>query len=472
MPNRLIFFFAVLLTGICQKLHAFGMPSSKPLPQTIAQSQIIALVSLTAYHSDISPTNSMAASSAPIGAVGTAIFTDHPMKPAGQYTFRVISALKGSVSASLSVHLPYVLGLYYPGSGFSIQNGSKFILFLNTNSNGQLTPTDATTPFVPLEENATPSKTRSNDIEESVYALMLASCRDAKFRETESYFFRNLSGSFIVAGLTPYIDDLNFHTRDNVLACMANNQQVAAIPRISMLDQEMEARGGEAEAASAFRSYQNPEALPYLNPLLFSSSYYLRLTAIEGIDNIAGRSSIPYLMLAVRDPDRQGIIQQSAYGMLHQLIPSLGEAYGSGYFAQHRATETKRLYAWWSDELLGKHLKPGEHPAIPAELPSMPTLLNPLLFIPDTATRRAVVDKLARLGDKSSIPYLVLALQDPDAQAPDVNVSYVSYKTLHRLIPALGPAEASGKFDANPEAAKQPIYHWWQEELLGKHLPQ
>jgi hypothetical protein len=466
MLNQLIsILFAVVLTSICPKAYAFGMPGALPLPQTIAQSQIIAFASLTAYYPDVSPTNSTETSSAPIGAVGPSIFTSRPAKPAGRYTFHIIALLKGNSPVVLNVHLPYILSLYYRGSGLSIQTGRKFILFLNTGPDGQLTPTDATTPFVPLADSATLSKDHYSHVEESVYALMLASCEDAKSRETESYLLCTATSPLIVAGLLPYIDDMNLHTRDDVLTCMANNQQVAAIPRIAALNQMMKLGGRVAESATSFSKYQNPEALQYLNPLLFSSDYYMRLNAIDGIDNLANRSSIPYLMLALRDPDYQHIIPPNADTMLYQVIPSFGIEKGSSYFIQHRDAETKRLYAWWSDELLGKHMKPGKHPTIPAIIPDTPALLNPLLFIPDAATRQAVAAKLAQSGNTSSIPYLVLALQDPDT-----DVAFSAYKTLHRLIPALGSPKSRTDFTASPAAISQPVYDWWRDELLGQHL--
>ncbi len=466
MSNRLIhILFVILLTSICQKAYAFGMPGSIPLPQTIAQSQTIAFASLTAYHPDVSPTNSTETSSTPIGAVGPSIFTSRPAKPAGRYTFHIIALLKGTCPSVLNVHLPYILSLYYRGSGLSIETGRKFILFLNTSSDGQLTPTDVTTPLVPIADSITLSKNYYSNVEESVYALMLASCQDVKSRETESYLLRTVISPSIVAGLFPYIDDMNLHTRDNVLTCMATNQQVVAIPRINALNRIMEPGGGVAESATALNNYQNAEALQYLNPLLFSSDYYIRLNAIDGIDNLANRSSVPYLMLALRDPDYQNVIPPNAYGMLHQIIPSLGMANESSYFLQHRAVETKKLYTWWSDELKGKHLKPGEHPALPATISNTPAQLYSLLFIPDTVTRRAVAVKLSQTGNASSVPYLVLALQDPDTE-----VAFTAYKTLHRLIPALGVPKSHAAFEADPAATSQPVYDWWRDELLGKHL--
>ena len=457
----------ILLTNMTGRAIAFGMPSSKPIPQIITQSQTIAIVSLTDYQPAVPPADPANNTPPSTGGTGPDIFISRPMKPAGHYIFHVISCLKGNAASPLRVNLPYVLSLYYGGFDLPIQNGSRFLLFLNNGADGKPVPTDATIPFVPLTESPMIPENPANTVEENVYRFMLTSCGDAKIRRANTFILRAVVNPMIVVGLFRYIDDADFYTKNNVLTCMATNQQVTAIPRIAALEEQ----GSGADAVIALNSFQSPEALPYLNRLLFSPAYYVRLNSVFAIDRLANRSSFPYLILALRDPDVQNIIPQSAYGLLHQLNPSLGKAFGDNYFAQHRAVETAKLLTWWSDELLGKHLKPGEHPAIPAVFPKTPTLLNPLLFIPDTATRRTAADKLARLGDKSSIPYLILALQDPDPQQNDGNVPYVAYKTLHRLIPALGPAEASSQFAASPEIAKEPIYQWWQAELMGKHLP-
>ena len=191
----------------------------------------------------------------------------------------------------------------------------------------------------------------------------------------------------------------------------------------------------------------------------------MRLNATFALDHLADKTSIPYLMLALRDPDTQNVIPPSAYGMLHKLIPALGPAQGSGYFAIHRAAEDQHLNAWWSDELNGKHLKPQDKPASTEDTPDDPVRLNTLLFVPYAATRQAAIAKLETRADAASIPYLVLALQDPDS-----SVAYGAYKTLHRLIPSLGTAEGNGAFVASRAAEIQPIYDWWRDELLGKHL--
>jgi hypothetical protein len=67
-------------------------------------------------------------------------------------------------------------------------------------------------------------------------------------------------------------------------------------------------------------------------------------------------------------------------------------------------------------------------------------------------------------ADRTSVPYLVLALQDPDPV-----VSYGAYALLHRLLKALGPSRTRPEFEANRDAETQPIYAWWQDELAGLH---
>ena len=305
---------------------------------------------------------------------------------------------------------------------------------------------------------------------------MLDSLANVGIRKADVHLLKNTVDPQLVPGLAPYLNETDSSMLGDIYYCLALNQQVIVIPYIADLEEKLAQHMSGTDAVLAIKSYKTEEAVPYLNPLLFSTDYSLRINAMLALDKLANGSSTPYLVLALRDPDPQRVVPGSAYVTLHKSNPAIGHipdsALDSRYYYTHTEELKQPIYAWWSDELLGKHLKPGEHPVIPTELPNTPALLNPLLFIPDTPTRRAVADKLNRLGDRSSIPYLILAPQDPDPEPSGGCVSYVAYKTLHRLIPTLGPAEASGAFAASPEAAKQPIYHWWQDELMGKHLSQ
>jgi len=447
------------------------MPESMPLSQTIEQSQTIAIVTMVDYQAGKPPPEGgIAISGGGRVYVGPSVFTSFPMKPAGHYTFHVLKTLKGTLGPTLDIDLPYLLRMYYGGAKLVLQNGSTLIIFLQGSADS-LSPTDPTRPFVPITTASTSLANDSGDIQAEVYSLMLASCSDATIRQTNAFILRTETSPQIVTSLFPYIDDSNPLTRDFVLYCMATNQQVAAIPRIVALDIQTTTHDTSTESIGALGLYRTPEALPFLNPLLFSSHYYLRINAMRALSYLADRTSIPYLILALRDPDRQHFITESAYGLLYQLNPSLGTVYGSGYFTLHQSDETTKLYAWWDDELLGKHLSQGTQPSIPTPLPDTPSLLNPLLFTPDTATRRTVVARLYGTGDASSIPYLILALQDPDPKQTEDNVSYVAYKTLHNLIPSLGQTQNCDWYLSHHDAVTQPIYAWWQDELNGKHTP-
>ena len=478
-PTFCLLIQVMLLVGsLSVDALAFAMPATIPLTDAVKGADTIAVVRLDQYTPDtdkLSPNDTIVDKTG-VHKVYTGMAMEvfvSTLQGSGRYTFQVLQTLKGKAENKIQIHLPYILSTYYGHAKLELPTGSQFLLFLKATKIKGVMVEDGTVPLIPgrvLPASQVASAQDDNFFSKVVQSMLL-SVGNAQNRAADTYLLRNVVDPAIVPALARYLDDPNENVRDNVLFCLATNQQVAAIPRIAALDAKLEAQGSGAQSTMALPNFQTSEAVPYLNPLLFSPAYYTRLNTVFAIDHLANRTTVPYLLLAVRDPDEQNIIPQSAYGLLHQLNPSLGEAFGNDYFAQHRAVETRKLFAWWSDELLGKHLKPGEHPAIPAELPNAPALLNPLLFVPDTVTRRAAAAKLARLGGTSSIPYLILALQDPDAQALDVNVSYVAYKTLHRLIPSLGAVQDSDSFTANHAAAVQPIYDWWRDELLGKHLP-
>jgi len=78
-------------------------------------------------------------------------------------------------------------------------------------------------------------------------------------------------------------------------------------------EQTLQKSGDSTEAIVALESFTVPEALPYLNNLLFDPIYYTRMSAILSIDRLADRSSVPFLILALRDPDPQQLIEPSAW---------------------------------------------------------------------------------------------------------------------------------------------------------------
>lgn len=462
-----------LLLLSCIKAECQASPA-KPLQDTIRASTIIAVCRLTKFIAD--PSKDVPMKPAGTTSNGTPYYIGGPsmfnaidsVKPPGIYQFDIIQTLKGERKTHLSISLPNVLAFSY-GDYFAskpiVAVGGKFLLFLKPSSTGY-SPTDFRLPLVPIPADA--STGDSDTTTAQVANLLLPTTPNLALRLADSYLLRTVTSPQLVLKLVPFVNDSNVYVRDNVLACLATNQQVAVIPKILELAASPAFQIRPSNAVPTLKSFVVPDAVPYLNPLVVSQNYDIRLHTMYALYKIADSSSIPYLIMALRDPDPEKNIPAAAYVALRRLIPVLGPytPQSQTEFVQRFNIEIKPINVWWSDELLGKHLKPGEHLQLPRTIPNTPAQLNPLLFIPDTNTRRIIAFKLSQTGNASSIPYLVLALQDPDME-----VAYTAYKTLHRLIPSLGAVEGSDSFAASHAAATQPVYDWWRDELLGKHAP-
>jgi hypothetical protein len=72
---------------------------------------------------------------------------------------------------------------------------------------------------------------------------------------------------------------------------------------------------------------------------------------------------------------------------------------------------------------------------------------------------------LEKLADRSSIPYLLIAVQDPDS-----TIAYTAYKKFFRLVDGQGLGQPRQAFEADREAVVKPLYDWWRDDLQGKHL--
>lgn len=458
----------VLVIGLisCMQISAsaISMPYSKSLSEAISQSDVIIAARLVSYVPEQNYTHSLQ---------GLLYAHMGVLRPPGHYSFEVLNTLKGKSTAKLNSDLPVILSLYYNDEKLMINDGSQVLLVLKPNVSGQLAPLDPTLPMIPITQEAVDSIQRTDDVQSQVLNLMLASAADPALRQTETYLLRNVVDPQVVAGLAPYLNDPNVETRSNVLYCMAENQQVSVIPRIAALEREIEKRGNgtSADTVVTLGDFTTPDAVPYLNPLLFEATYYTRLNTMFSLGKIADQTSAPYLILALRDPDPQKIIPSGAWGLLHRIVLALKRPpQDSDTFYRNREAETKILYDWWNDELNGKHIPntPEGKKLLNYTLPDgVPVAaLNTLLFQPVRTVREETISRLRKQANTSSIPYLVLALQDPDT-----TVAYQAYKILHRLIPTLGTGQSAAAFTANRDAATQPLYAWWNDELLGKHLP-
>jgi HEAT repeat protein len=266
------------------------------------------------------------------------------------------------------------------------------------------------------------------------------------------------------------LNDPNSRIQDLALYCQAVNQQLDAIPRIAELERKLlpfeNTTGSSAKSLEALQKLQTPKAVPYLNPLLFEPSPYTRINAMMALRDLVDRTSIPYLLLALYDPD--DYVAYAAYGLLRHLIPNVAPARDWSLFEVQREAAIRPFLTWWKDELRGKHDKltikshiiEGNISALSVEK------LNALILQPSTETRQKAIAELQKGVDVSSIPYLILALHDPNE-----DVAYSAYRMLYRLRPKLKGIKERAAFNADRKTALLPIYDWWEDELLGRHVP-
>jgi HEAT repeat protein len=248
-----------------------------------------------------------------------------------------------------------------------------------------------------------------------------------------------------------------------VLYGLAVNQQLDAINKIVALTNEGFADGSGTYAVEALANYTTRKALTYLNPLLFDHNEYVRLNAIDSIRRLADKSSIPYLILALRDPEKQEVVAYSAYATLYKLIPTLGRPVSLKSFYSDPEKYSKPIIEWWQAELNGEHIKVNDKisvPVIPQDPKQKLSYLQSMLFVSSTTTRKKAITLLDTLGNHNSIPYLLLALSDPDAE-----VSYRAYVILHKLIPISGPTISKMDFSLHRDAVLVSLDKWWRQEL-------
>jgi len=426
----------------CTTSYAELLVGSHPLSVSVSQSDCIVEAELLNYTAN-----------------GTLVPGD--IQPAGNYDFKVISVLKGAANPIIHVALPQLLLHYYDFSALPTKPGGKFLLLMRKND-GAFSPVDRTLPLIPLANNIL-AKSDAQDVQQKVIYLMLASSVDASIRKVDVYLLRDVVDPQITLTLVAYLNDSDLGTRDAVLYCLATNQQVAAIPRIAELEATLDRQGQGAESVEALGNFATSEAIPYLRPLIFTSEYLVRQEVAGALYKIGDTSCIPYFMLALRDPDPEQVIPAEADLTLHRLIPKLGPAPLQSHddYVKHRQENTKLIYDWWADELNGKHVKPDDKTVLNS--PDSEASTYTLLFSPVASTRKEVASKLEKDANADAVPYLVLALQDPDN-----TVAYSAYKTLHRLVGILGPAATDEQFRSNSDLELKHIYSWWNAYLSPK----
>ena len=438
------------------RADAVIMPGTVPLPQAISSAEVIVVANIVVETPDVPSA------------------TDHNLTPGqisppSQYVLHSLKCIKGKCPDNLKIHLPELEALNYGGGYFKVNKGDNVLLILNRSSDGSFAPVDTATPLIRLanEQLFSVDKVTTVSVQSETVNTILDSLSDASLRTANIAVLKDVVDPNVILKIFPYLDSSDPDLCSAVAYCMATNQQVAAIPRIAQLCLAAEKQEPDSGSliALCLSKYRTENAVFYLNPLVISPNYRLRSVAVSTLYKISDRTSIPYLILALRDPDPSQNIPGAADVALHHIIPALGPVLLSSReaFIKHRDEEIERVNEWWSDELNEKHTKLSDQTAALTS-PASQTELHVPLFSPATSTRREAALKLEKDADANSVPYLVLALQDPDDM-----VVYSAYKTLHRLVSDLGPAVMTDEqFRSNRESEIKHIYSWWNTYLSPK----
>lgn len=280
------------------------------------------------------------------------------------------------------------------------------------------------------------------------------------------YLLRDTRGKEMVSIAAKLVSSEDPRTRDYALSCLVANQQVAAIPLIVQQGRAYaQDRRVPAEAVFRLWQYKVPEAANLLQPLLFEPTYFFRDLALEPLSSTGNKNGIPYYILTLLDTRKEGSSAVRSSYILKRLTKLPVNFEGSAKLANQQAT-FQQFISWWQDELAGKH--PGaedEQPAVTFqqgqkfEASDLPQL-NQGLFMRSEITRRAAARGLEQFADQSSIPYLLIALYDPQPE-----IAFSAYTTLHRIVPALGAAVSRTRWEKEREAQTKLAFDWWQQHL-------
>ena len=135
----------------------------------------------------------------------------------------------------------------------------------------------------------------------------------------------------------------------------------------------------------------------------------------------------------------------------------------------HRPAEIDRLLAWLKDEMDGKHHNVPSAAEQAALIRTLQTAAKTgtsrnaaevALFSPAVGVRRATINILGESPTVDDIPYLELALRDPDA-----GVAYSAYTLLWRLLDLPGTAVPLAHFRTHWQQDSDPERHWWWDEM-------
>ncbi len=269
----------------------------------------------------------------------------------------VISCLKGNLTGKFSATVQRPQQRFYNYYGAQpVKAGDTALFFLRREGStwkvvdGKLPGLRLTTNATKLSEALIQAQAAPQSVARLV-PLLIASLDDAEMRPTFLSQLSHVEDVRVKEALLPYIDDHDENTRDSALTGLAINQYVEVIPHIVSFAREKwrRDRTGPLWCIEAIGKIRSPKAVAALNRLLFDESEFTRLNAIMALRPIADETSIPFLMVALRDPEPQRMVCYDAYATLCRLerLP----LQTMDYFAAHRDELTKPLYNRYADRL-------------------------------------------------------------------------------------------------------------------------
>ncbi len=406
------------------------------------------------------------------GEIGKILFASQ-IRSAGSYDIVRSLTLKGDVEQDkVKFSAPPLSQLAYKSVSFRANPSDTVIIFLRRNKDDQLSVADDLLYFIPIDREVA-GEELSGSTSEKIRTLMMKSLAKGSFVQPLIYLLQDMRGNEMISISAKLVNNKDAQIRDYALNNLAINQQVGAIPLIAE-EGRAYAKDNRVPANAVFNlwQYKVPEAADSLQPLLFEPAYFFRDLALEPLSSTGNKDGIPYYILTLLDTRKEASSAVRSAYILKRLTKLPINFKGSAALADQQAT-FQQFISWWQDELAAKHPAAEgetEQPAVTLrqlqkfEASDLPQL-NQGLFMLSETTRRAAARGLEQFADASSIPYLLIALYDPQ---PDIALS--GYTTLHRLIPSLGAASRA-KWEKEREAETKVALDWWQQHLIDADKP-
>ncbi len=348
---------------------------------------------------------------------------------------------------------------------FRANPNDAVIAFLKKGDAGQISVADDLLYFIPIDEEVSKEEL-SGSVSEKIRTLMMKSLAKGSFVQPLMYLLKDTHGNEMISVAANLVKSEDLLVKDYALDNLVINQQVAAIPLIAEQGRAY-AKDNRVPANAVFDlwKYKVPEAADPLQLLLFETPFFFRNLALEPLSSIGNKNGVPYYILTLLDVRNQGSSAVRSAYILQRLTKLPVKFEGSAKLANQQET-FQQFIAWWQDELAGKHpADPDEKPAVSLrqgqrfEASDLPQL-NQGLFMRSEFTRQEAIRGLQQFADASSIPYLLIALYDPQPE-----IAYGAYTLLHRLVPDLEAASAN-KWKNERAAQTKAAFDWWQKHLL------